>query len=105
LGQVLALPRGKAGVIEDDFALGTLLDEFEAGNGVDPRVPIGHAPGLHDPAGGYEFDVTAGDVPAVEGEGAAHLGADVYGLVAELRARFGGGVVFDSLGERCGSAD
>lgn len=68
---------GEAGVIENQFRVGTLLIELEFYDGINPRQPILFPPGLNDALIGNQFDVAAGYYTSKDSERTAHVAANL----------------------------
>ena len=74
--ETFAIAGWEAGVIEDDFRSGALLEQFEMGDGVDSGVPFHGAPGLNDSLVGDQLDLASGNVGSKDAERSAGFAAD-----------------------------
>jgi len=69
--------RWKAGVIEDEFCVGSPFDELEPHDRIDARRPILFSPRLHDSLMRNQFDVPAQNLASKNGERPAYFRADL----------------------------
>src|SRR5579862_5287140 len=96
-GKVLRLSLGESGVVEDEFGSGSLFSELELRNRVFAWIPDHDTPSLDNPPVGHEFNMPAHNMTGEQGEGAAHVRADLRRFILHGEA-----AEFDDLVELIG---